>query len=82
MNIAALPTLYKSQILALYKIAEEECADGTWEEIEPILATFWAEAHPAPDLKWGEIAPYVRAACSQLGTQDPVLQNQILPRRF
>ena len=82
MNFATLPTLYKSQILALYKIAKEECADGTWEEIEPILATFWAEAHPPPDLKWEEIAPYVRAACSQLRTENPVLQNQTLPRRF
>jgi hypothetical protein len=82
MQIAALPTLLKSQILALYKIAKEECADGTWEDIEPILASFWAEAHPPPDPKWEEVAPYIRAACSQLRTQNPVLQNQTLPRRF
>lgn len=73
MKIVGLPTSYQSQILALYKIAREECREGAWEDIEPTLARFWTNAHPPPDVKWEEVAPHVRTACIQLRSHNTLL---------
>lgn len=65
MKLVDLSVEDQELLLALIEIAREEGhADRDWDDIEPILASCWKEAHrEASELKWNDVVRYVRTAC-------------------
>lgn len=51
---------------ALSEIAQTECIEHSWAEIEPMLAYCWNKSHrKASALNWAEIAALIRIACER-----------------
>jgi hypothetical protein len=66
MNLSDLPVEDRELVLALIEIASVDCKELHWSDLEPILSACWNEtSRRGPALSWGEIAPYVRAACGE-----------------
>src|SRR5688572_3591460 len=66
MNLSDLPVEDRELVLALIEIASVDCKELNWSDLEPILLACWNEtSHRGRALSWGEIAPYVRAACDE-----------------
>lgn len=65
MKLVNLSVEDQELLLALIEIAREEGHVGRdWDDIEPVLASCWKEAHlGASELKWDEVVRYVRMAC-------------------
>mgnify|MGYP003577488756 FL=1 len=65
MKLVDLSVEDQELLLALIEIAREEGnANRDWDEIEPVLASCWKEAHlGASGLKWDDVVRYVRKAC-------------------
>ena len=63
MKLTDLPADYQAHVLALLEIVGAECAHRSWDEIEPVLASYWHSTHRADVADWNAIRPYVRAAC-------------------
>ena len=52
---------------AVLKIAKEECANGTWDEVAPALASTWERLREEGTPAWPEVADEVRASCVDAG---------------
>lgn len=65
MKLVDLSMEDQELLLALIEIAREEgSADRDWDDIEPVLASCWQEAHLGKsELKWDDVVRYVRKAC-------------------
>jgi hypothetical protein len=57
-------------LLAVLKIARDECASGSWEELEPILAAAWERLRGDDAPPWAVVAEEVQASCHSAGILD------------
>ena len=70
MKLTDLPAEYQAQIQALLDVVAAECAHRSWDEIEPVLASYWHDTYPADTASWNDVRPYVRAACNPDSPRD------------
>ncbi|KGQ18090.1 hypothetical protein LF41_1444 [Lysobacter dokdonensis DS-58] len=52
---------------AVLKVAREECAHGSWDELSPVLHKAWdaLRGDDAPD--WAAVEAHVQASCRDAG---------------
>jgi hypothetical protein len=64
MKLSELSSEDQELVRAFVEIAQAECGGSTWNEVEPMLASCWEEAHrQGSRMEWRDIAAYVRSAC-------------------
>ena len=54
-------------LLAILKVAREECAHNNWNELEPVLAAAWDELRDDCTPQWEIVAEEVQLACRRDG---------------
>jgi len=52
---------------AVLRIAREECTHGSWEQMEPALASSWEKLRHPSSPAWNVVAERVRACCEDSG---------------
>ncbi len=52
---------------AVLKVAREECAHGTWEELSPILRRTWEALRDEGSPGWEVVEHEVQASCRESG---------------
>ena len=68
MNLIDVSVEDQALVLAFAQIAQAECGEHSWAEVEPLLASCWGKTHRKTSaLNWDEIAPYIRTACDKAG---------------
>jgi len=50
-------------LLAILKVAREECSRNRWEELEPILASAWEDLREQDTPPWDVVVEEVQLAC-------------------
>lgn len=66
MDLRVLSLKDRALVEALAEIAQTECIERSWAEIEPMLADCWNKSHrQASALNWEEIASFIRIACER-----------------
>ena len=54
-------------LVAILKIAREECSHNHWAEMEPILAAAWDDLRDAGTPPWDLVAEEIQRACRREG---------------
>ena len=54
-------------LLAILRIAREECAHNNWNELEPVLAAAWDDLRDEQTPPWEIVAEEVQLACRREG---------------
>ena len=54
-------------LLAILKVAREECAHNAWGEIEPVLAAAWDDLRDEGTPSWDVVAEEIQLACRREG---------------
>lgn len=54
-------------LLAILKVAREECDRTDWNDLEPILAAAWEDLREEGTPAWDVVADEVERACSREG---------------
>lgn len=68
-NFSAMPVKDQHILRAFIETAWAECGDRAWAEFEPLVASYWDRTHRrSSEMKWHEIAVYVRNACEKRAT--------------
>jgi hypothetical protein len=57
-------------LMAILKVAREECQHEGWEALEPILAAAWEELREADTPPWEIVADEIQRACRRDGMLD------------
>ena len=52
---------------AVLKVAREECAHGTWDELSPVLRKSWDALREEGSPTWEMVEQEVRASCRESG---------------
>jgi hypothetical protein len=52
---------------AVLKVAREECAHGTWDELSPILRRTWEALRDQDTPGWEAVEHEVQASCRESG---------------
>lgn len=67
MNTPWTPPRDRFLLSAVLRIAHEECAHGSWRDIEPALAAAWERLRSPSSPRWDEVAERVRESCKDEG---------------
>lgn len=67
MNTPWTPPRDSILLNAVLRIAQEECAHGSWGDIEPALAVAWERLRGPSSPHWADVAERVRDSCQGLG---------------
>ena len=54
-------------LLAVLKVARDECNHGHWKDLEPALRSAWEQLRAEDTPPWDIVADEVRAACRDSG---------------
>jgi hypothetical protein len=54
-------------LLAVLKVAREECARGGWDTLEPILAEVWEDLRDAQTPPWAVVSDEIQRVCRDEG---------------
>ena len=54
-------------LLAILKVAREECAHNTWSQLEPVLASAWEDLREADTPPWDQVVEEIQLACVRGG---------------
>lgn len=54
-------------LLAILKVAREECAHNDWGELEPVLAAAWDDLRDEGTPSWDVVAEEIQLACRREG---------------
>lgn len=54
-------------LLAILKVAREECSHNHWEEMEPVLAAAWEDLRDNGTPPWEIVAEEIQRACRHEG---------------
>ena len=54
-------------LLAILKVAREECAHNRWGDLEPILAAAWEDLRDQDTPAWDVVADEIQLACQREG---------------
>lgn len=66
MDLREMSMSDRALVEALAEIAQAECMERSWPEIEPMLAYCWQQSHSKPStLDWEEVARLIRSACDR-----------------
>lgn len=66
MDLRELSLKDRALLEALADIAQSECVERSWTEVEPMLAHCWNKSfRNASRLNWEEVAPLIRTACER-----------------
>ena len=52
---------------AVLKVAREECAHGTWDELSPVLRRTWEALRADDSPSWELVEAEVQATCRESG---------------
>ncbi|MCC8361629.1 hypothetical protein LK996_00835 [Lysobacter sp. A6] len=54
-------------LLAILKVAREECSHNHWDELEPVLAAAWEDLRDDGTPPWEIVADEIQHACRKEG---------------
>lgn len=54
-------------LLAILRVAPEECAHNNWAELEPVLAAAWDDLRDEGTPSWDVVAEEIQLACRREG---------------
>jgi hypothetical protein len=54
-------------LVAILKVAREECGHGNWEDLEPILAAAWEDLRDEDTPAWDVVCEEIQQACRSEG---------------
>jgi hypothetical protein len=54
-------------LLAILKVAREECAHNDWDSLEPVLAAAWEDLREDDTPPWTVVAEEIQLACRREG---------------
>jgi hypothetical protein len=57
-------------LLAILKVAREECAHNGWGDLEPVLAAAWEDLRDEGTPTWDVVAEEIQLACQREGILD------------
>jgi hypothetical protein len=54
-------------LVAILRVARENCEHGNWEELEPILAAAWEDLRDEQTPSWDVVSEEIQEACKAEG---------------